>query len=180
MVYAKITELSKQFMVYDAVKNRRKFLIKEENITMIVIKEKRFIEAEEDILVHQVNIEGIMDGKIGKQIAEKYPGTKERYVDFCDKNNFIFGRLRGQALVVREKGKYIANIFAQDRNNNTDYEALEISLKIVKEIAEKYKASVAIPFKIGCENANGEWELVQDVINKVFKGSEVVLYKAED
>ena len=42
MVYAKVTELSKQFMVYDAVKNRRKFLIKEENITMIEIKEKKF------------------------------------------------------------------------------------------------------------------------------------------
>lgn len=147
---------------------------------MVIIKNGDLLDAEEDILVHQVNIDGIMVAGVAKQIAEKYPIAKKSYVEFCDVHNFVYGNLRGKVCIVLDNGKYIANIFAQDRNNNTDYEALEISLKIVKEIAEKYKASVAIPFKIGCENANGEWELVQDVINKVFKGSKVVLYEAED
>ena len=36
-----------------------------------------------------------------------------------------------------------------------------------------------MPFKIGCGIANGEWEIVQDIINKVFKGYKVNLYKLE-
>lgn len=36
-----------------------------------------------------------------------------------------------------------------------------------------------MPFKIGCGIANGDWEIVLDIINRVFKGYNVSLYKLE-
>lgn len=147
---------------------------------MVIIKEGNLLEAEEDILVHQVNIDGIMGGGVAKQIAEKYPKAKQRYVEFCDRHNFVYGNLRGKVFLVPTNGKIIANMFSQDRNFNTDYEAMETVLKDIKEYAEEFNYTVAMPFKIGCGIANGEWEKVLDIINRVFKGSKVTLYKLED
>lgn len=147
---------------------------------MIIIKNENLLNAKEDILVHQVNIDGIMGSGVAKQIAEKYPIAKKSYVEFCDEHNFVYGNLRGKVCIVLDNGKYIANIFSQDRNFDTDYEAMEMALKSVRELVDEYDLTVAMPFKIGCGIAHGEWELVLETIKKVFKGSKVVLYKLED
>ncbi len=144
---------------------------------MIIIKNGDLLKADEDIIVHQVNIDGIMGGGVAKQIATQYPKTKAEYVKFCDDHNFCYGNLRGKVDLTKEKGKYIANMFSQDKNFDTDYKAMEIALAKIRNFAEQENLSVAMSFKIGCGIANGEWELVLDVINRVFKGYRVTLYK---
>lgn len=147
---------------------------------MIIIKKGNLLKCNEDIIVHQVNTDGIMGGGVAKQIARKYPKTEKEYIKFCYNYNFIYGNLRGKVDLTKENEKYIANMFSQDKNFNTDYEAMEKALRKIKEFAQQECLSIAMPFKIGCGIANGEWELVLDVINKAFKNYEVVLYRLED
>lgn len=56
---------------------------------------------------------------------------------------------------------------------------MEIALIKIRNYAEQEKLTVAVPFKIGCGIANGDWEIVLDIINKVFKDYSVSLYKLE-
>jgi len=56
---------------------------------------------------------------------------------------------------------------------------LDIALTKIRNFAEQEKLTVAMPFKIGCGIANGDWEIVLDIINRVFKGYNVSLYKLE-
>lgn len=147
---------------------------------MVIIKSGDLLKAEEDILVHQVNVEGIMGGGVARQIAEKYLNVEKEYIKFCKKYNNNYQQLRGKVDLIKEKGKYIANMFSQDKSFNTDYEAMEIALEKVRDYAEQENLTVAMPFKIGCGIAKGDFNLVLDVISKVFKGYKVVLYKLEE
>lgn len=56
---------------------------------------------------------------------------------------------------------------------------MEECLKKIRTFAEP-NLSIAIPFKIGCGIANGEWYRVEEIINKAFKGYQVTLYKLEE
>lgn len=82
--------------------------------------------------------------------------------------------------MTKEKGKYIANVFSQYKSFTTSYNALDIALTKIRNYAEQEKLTVAMPFKIGCGIANGDWDKVLDIINKVFKGYNVSLYKLEN
>lgn len=146
---------------------------------MVIIKNGDLLKAEEDILVHQVNIDGIMGGGLAKQIANLYPKTERDYIKFCNNYNFKYINLRGKVDLTKERGKYIANMFSQDKDFNTDYSAMEIGLTKIRDFAKQENLTVAMPFKIGCGIANGKWELVLDIINKVFKDYSVSLYKLE-
>ncbi len=106
---------------------------------MVIIKAGNLLEAEEDILVHQVNVDDLTE----------------------------------------ENGKYIANMFSQRKNFTTDYMAMQIALKTIREYAEQECLTVAMPYKIGCRIAKGDFNIVLDIISKVFINYEVVLYKLE-
>ena len=122
---------------------------------MVEIKYGDLLKANEDILVHQVNVVGVMGAGVAQQIATKYPKTKEEYTKFCKKYSFRYENLKGKVDLTKEKGKYIANIFSQDEKFNTDYKAMQIALCKVRQFAEQEKLSVAIPYKIACVIANG-------------------------
>lgn len=146
---------------------------------MIKIINGNILNCIEDIIVHQVNVDGIMEGGLAKQIASQYPKVEKEYIKFCDKNNFVYENLKGKVLIIKENSKNIANIFSQKPNFDTDYQSMQVALEKVRKYTEEHNLSVAIPFKIGCGIANGDWELVLDVINKAFKDYEVVIYRLE-
>lgn len=147
---------------------------------MIIIKNGDLLKAKEDILVHQVNIQGNMGGGVAKQIATQYPKVESEYRRYCNNKHYDYNLLRGTVDLTQEDGKYIANMFSQDENFNTDYEAMEIALDKIKEYAKQEKLTVAMPYGIGCGIANGKWEIVFEIIYNVFKGYEVVLYRLEE
>jgi hypothetical protein len=47
----------------------------------------------------------------------------------------------------------------------------------LKEEAKKQGLRVALPYNIGCGLANGEWSVVEPMIEEVFSDYEVMLYK---
>lgn len=77
------------------------------------------------------------------------------------------------------ENKVIANMFSQKENFDTDYLNMEISLTYLKKFAQENDLSIAIPCGIGCGIANGEWDKVYKIIEKVFSDYDVTLYKLE-
>lgn len=138
-----------------------------------------------DIIVHQVNCKGVMGAGLARQIKIQNPLLYEAYRTACLEANTA--QLLGTALIIPiDKDRYrhnwdqqcIANCFAQDgygRNKvQTNYEALRSALAQVREYALSIKrdATIAIPYKIGCGLAGGNWEIVFDIIKEVFSDCE--------
>ena len=152
---------------------------------MIKIVDGSLLDATEDILCHQVNCQGVMGSGIAFSLRNKYEYLFHAYRSFCraatiDKTtDIILGRVY---YVVCEDNHIIANIFGQDtygRGNivYTDYNALETGLTQVRDFATEKGLTVAMPYKMGCGSANGDWDTVYKIIEKVFSNMNVTLYK---
>ena len=132
-------------------------------------------ESGADIICHQVNCQGAMNSGIAKQVREKYPEVYRQYRCWCEDMNFSKALLGKIQFVNIPNGKIIINLFAQhkygyDGNCYTDYEALKKTLTIVDAMA--HKATIAIPYLMGCHRGGGDWNIVYTMIEEIFKNSE--------
>lgn len=130
------------------------------------------LKTDYNILCHQVNPFGIMGAGIAYQIKSMYPAVFEQYKNLC-RCNMDPGELLGVVQLVKVKNtQYIANIFSQNGlgrfKNLTNYTELELALSKIKGIAKERNLSVALPRKMGCDLAGGNWDLVYDIIERVF------------
>jgi O-acetyl-ADP-ribose deacetylase (regulator of RNase III) len=124
------------------------------------------LKAEADVIVHQVNCQGVMGAGVAKQIREQFPTTYIKYKDFCYPYKNNTSALLGKCLYVQEEPFVICNAFGQDfyyRNTvQTQYDKLA---ECFRDIAEKdHGKRVALPWKIGCGLAGGDWDIVQKMI----------------
>lgn len=164
----------------------------------ISIKQGNLLDANENIIVHQVNCQGVMGGGVARQIKEKWPTVYNRYmrmIKTCEKLSVPREKLLGEVCwdMVQEEiidvgqDKWIASIFGQlDYNRNgekklqTDYDALKKGFITVANTARLYCESVAMPYMIGCGRGGGNWSKVLEIIYEVFEPLEnvdVVLYE---
>jgi O-acetyl-ADP-ribose deacetylase (regulator of RNase III) len=146
---------------------------------MIKIIKGNILNANEDIICQQVNCKGVMGSGLALQILKKYPEVYGQYKNFCDK--YRWGLL-GSVCFVNTKDKIIACLFGQNdygrsKRVYTDYCALEKSLTNTKIYAQKENLSIALPHEIGCGLANGDWNVVLDIITRVFDDMDVSIYK---
>lgn len=79
-------------------------------------------------------------------------------------------------------GHYVCNLYGQltygRTGQHTCYEALERALEALQDFAlSRHIKEVALPYKIGCGLAGGDWNVVHGIIEKVFQHVDVVLYK---
>jgi O-acetyl-ADP-ribose deacetylase (regulator of RNase III) len=148
---------------------------------MLVIKNGDLLKAKEDYICHQVNPDGVMGGGIALAIARKYPKVLEEYKNFCDYFEYNYRKLRGHIVAVNTDDATIYNCFTQDPNFNTDYEALEEAFEYILMRCKAYNHTVAIPYKYGCGIANGKWEKVTEILERLSKEYEVDIsvYKLE-
>ena len=157
-----------------------------------------------NIICHQVNCQGVMGHGIAKQVKEKYKGVFNEYKRYCDAHADNREAMLGEALIVDvdygaavllgqvqlchtkflNNDYLIANIFGQltyGTGLRTDYKALVLGLEVVANFAKEHNLSVAIPYKIGCGLAGGDWNKVNTLIEGVFAGTglEVLMYRYE-
>ena len=150
-----------------------------------------------NIICHQVNCQGVMGHGIAKQVKEKYKGVFNEYKRYCDAHADSREAMLGEALIVdvdygaavldwlvNKERKYIANIFGQltyGTGLRTNYKALVLGLEVVANFAKEHNLSVAVPYKIGCGLAGGDWNKVNILIEGVFAGTglEVLMYRYE-
>ena len=142
------------------------------------------LQSNEEIIIHQVNCKGVMGGGIALQIKNKYPEVYEDYHNLCLSNNSNPNKrssdLLGNIKVCKcNDGRTIINLFAQDGYGRTkcqtDYEALD---KCLTKVGEEFIGkTIAIPYKMSCGLAGGDWEIVKGIIADRLVDCEVHIYK---
>lgn len=144
----------------------------------MIIKDGDILQCAENIIVHQVNCLGVMGSGLAKQIKDSYPEVYKVYYQFCKTQ--LAETLLGECLVC-EVGtdKYIANLFGQlnyGRDKvHTDYTALSRALNDLADFAQEKGLTVAIPYKLGCGLAGGDWDTVSALIDGILPNA--VIYK---
>ena len=129
------------------------------------------LEADADIICHQVNLQGVMGGGLAFSIARKYPNVNKIYESYSQKD-------LGEVCMVYTDDFIVANCFSQREDFNTDYKALrECLLKVRKHMIDCGYRTVAIPYKYGCGIANGDWETVFNIFKDVFSDYELLIYQ---
>lgn len=150
------------------------------------------LDAEEDIICHQVNCLGYMGAGLALQLRKKYPEMFEEYKRFINypptgsifiapTRNQNIEMLMGRAHFYFAKDKkIIASLFAQKGVGNgvqTDYDSLYESLCRVSEYAITTKRTIAIPYKLGCGLAGGDWEVVEKIIQRATDPTYACVYQ---
>jgi len=142
------------------------------------------MEADEDIIAHQVNCMGVMGSGVAKCIRQSFPEAYTAYVEFvsCFLKENPRTELLGKCQTVLMDGKVVANLFGQltygrDGNQYTKTMALYKSMKDLRDFAESYNLSVALPYLIGSDRGGADWTEVYKLIDKAFDGYNVTLYK---
>lgn len=129
-------------------------------------------ESGADIILHQVNCQGVMGSGIAKQVREKYPEVYARYRQLCDEMKDNRAELLGKTQFVRTyEGCYIVNLFAQenfgyDGKCYTDYDALRECLAHTHSCC--FEETIAIPYLMGCHRGGGRWDIVYEMIKEIF------------
>lgn len=133
------------------------------------IIEGNLLEANVDIILHQVNLQGYMGGGIAYQIAQKYPNVEKEYMDFSHKE-------LGRVCFSKTQKYVVGNCFSQNWYFETDYLALRQCLdEVIEYMNINNLKTVAIPYKYGCGIAKGNWEIVSEIFER--KIPDVIIYK---
>lgn len=135
-------------------------------------------ESGADVILHQVNCQGVMGSGIAKQVREKYPEVFDAYKTLCDIKSDK-SELLGTAQFVRvgENG-YIVNLFSQenfgyDGKCYTSYNAIRECLEDVNNYFSH--ETIAIPYLMGCYRGGGDWNVVYKMIGDIFNRNDVLI-----
>lgn len=143
---------------------------------MLIYKKGDILEATENIICHQVNADGIMDGGLARQIASRYPECEKKYRKRCIASLYDFYILKGYIDIYHINGKenkMIMNCFTQKLDFETDYEAIYECFEKILGYAKLENLSVAVPYKYGCGIAKGLWHVVESIFESLSKQFEV-------
>lgn len=131
------------------------------------------------IICHQVNYLGVMGGGVAAAIREKILTEDQynSYVSYCRK----YGRTAIGTVQFIGGGLIVANMFCQEDFtvagiSHTDYTALRRCLIRVRSLAQIQGKRVYLPYHIGCGIANGDWTIVESIIQDVFDSYPVEAY----
>ena len=128
------------------------------------------------VIVHQVNCQGVMGCGIALAIKCKWPIVFEKYRAF----KFCLGQIQ---LVQVASQLWVCNLAGQDRYGRdrcyTDYPALYTAFRKLNTWAVQHSLPIAIPFRMGCNNAGGDWVTVQNIIEFELCDCQITFYKTE-
>ena len=168
---------------------------------MIKFVKGDLLDATEDVIMHQVNCQGVMNSGVAKQIREKWPEVFEQYQSFCCacgmQNCDPLGRVQIAEINspnIASKRQFVANIFAQrfygyNGKRFTDDDAFRSAVRdlgLILRCAKETQAfmhsspSVAAPYKIGCGLGGGDWDTILEIIEEELGDFNVVIYQREE
>jgi O-acetyl-ADP-ribose deacetylase (regulator of RNase III) len=141
------------------------------------IIEGDILKCEENILVHQVNHQGVMGAGLALQVRNSFNTAFIEYANICNNMSWEHIQREGAVLLsncsVLGKEFYIANLFGQryygKYHLEPDYKAMSNGFRTIAMFANRNKLSVAIPYNIGCGFGKGNWAVVSKMIKDIFK-----------
>ena len=146
------------------------------------------LKSPDDIILHQVNCQGVMGRGLANQIRKLYPDVYETYKEEIDRRKQARDRfspvdgygMLGKIQICRSNNHpTIINLFSQNYygtdKNYTDYVSLKSCLRTVNGL---FKGStVSLPWGIGCGLAGGDWDRVLSIIKGCLQDCTVNIYK---
>jgi O-acetyl-ADP-ribose deacetylase (regulator of RNase III) len=129
-------------------------------------------------IAHVCNCQGVMGSGIAQSIKMRYPSAYKAYRRFEEVNSGL--RLGTISHAEVKPGKHVFNLHAQqfygtDRRY-LDYEALYVALERTRSCMNVAGARVlGVPYNMGCDRAGGDWNVVEAMINSVFKDADILI-----
>ena len=155
---------------------------------MITIKTGDLLQAEETIIGHQVNCYGVAGG-LAHWVFNRWPEAGRDYGQLIERIHKIYNNEAGvksallgfmQPTGELPDGHIIANLYGQFQPG-ADYrpKALEEALERLGDFARATGRSVALPYKLSCGICGGDWDEVQQIIERTMEGVNCVIYRRE-
>nr|WP_314459971.1 macro domain-containing protein [uncultured Clostridium sp.] len=146
-----------------------------------------------DIICHQVNCQGVFERGIAGQIKKMFPEVEKTYRIITKQwqeqsgqiTSGLLGRVSAQPVELNGRWFLIANLYGQDNYGKngvyTDYKALSQAVNEIRDFVDVRGRleKVAFPYGIGCGNAGGDWDKVEEILNSCFSDyqGEVQIWK---
>lgn len=145
---------------------------------VIESKNKSLLDSTCEILVHQVNCQGVMGSGIAKTIRQTYPVVYEHYKGFCDRAQTSWKLLGMIDIVKVSDNQSVCNLFGQhgfgSTERNTSYDAAADGFaRLLRYCLENKVSSIAIPVNMGCALGGGNWAVYKTIILETFKDAEI-------
>ena len=141
----------------------------------IIYRKGDLLAGPEKYLINGCNAQGVMGSGIALQIKRKWPEAYEYY-----KYAYVNGGLElGTILTVDCDDKLVIHCITQefyggDSNRvYVDYCAVKNYLRFVNHNFKQH--SIAMP-KIGCGLANGDWNIIEQIINETMVDCQPIVY----
>lgn len=147
----------------------------------IIYKQGDLLKCSEDAIVHGCNAQGVMGSGVAKAIKERYP---EAYKAYLATKKYDGMRL-GSVSYWREYGFYVFNAITQQfygRNKHVTYVSYDAVAEVFNMLnmfcKENDITAIAMP-KIGAGLANGDWNIIEKIIEEECTDVQPVVYVFE-
>jgi O-acetyl-ADP-ribose deacetylase (regulator of RNase III) len=143
---------------------------------MIVNYDGDILTSSAEIICHQTNCSGIMGGGLALQIRNTYPQVFDIYKQYCKSHN-PYSMAGNIQVIPISSTRYIANCFGQRNIGKavTDYNALRMCFGLICFFCQKNNIhTIAVPYKMGCGLAGGDWSIVYSIIESYFKDNDSI------
>lgn len=148
----------------------------------IVYKTGNLLDAQTDVIAHQVNCQGVMGSGVAKQIRDKWPRVYDNYVSDCYDYITCTYELLGECQLVQiDDYQYVANLFGQDHYGKdgkryTSYDGIYDALtNLAVQMMDNGMESVAFPYKMSSDRGGADWNVVLAMIESVFKNTDITI-----
>jgi len=129
-------------------------------------------------ICHQVNCKGKMGKGIALSIRKKFPIVYEEYMELHRNKSLALGNILISKI---NEDLYVVSLMAQYNygynNRFTDYDKFKECILKLRSYIERLDSDtypVFLPYKIGCINAGGDWNIILDVIKEVLPNAIIV------
>lgn len=138
----------------------------------MIYKKGNLLDAEELVIAHGCNCQGVMGSGVAKAIREKWPVAYEVYRKHYDVNGLELGDYVAAKV---DHNKYVVNLLTQANfgvgQRHVNYSALAKSvIHMVENFVEISK--FALP-KIGAGLGGGDWALIETLLKDIEKMYEI-------
>lgn len=126
------------------------------------------LDAKVDAIAHVCNCKHVMGAGVARAIVNKYPIVLD-----VDKNfKPVLGNI-GIVPINSIHHRYVFNLYAQlnygTETRHLNYEALFVCLGKLRDLMNSLSLfHVAIPYKMGCGLAGGDWKIVGAMLDHYF------------
>ena len=137
----------------------------------IVHKIGNLLDAQTDVIAHQVNCQGVMGSGVAKQIHDKWPHVYDSYVSYCYDYIACTNELLGECQLVQiNDNQHVANLFGQnyygrDGKRYTSYDGIYDALtSLAVQMTDNGMESLALPYKMSSCLGGADWEVILAMI----------------